>query len=783
MKPTSRWHVASFRVGGLRRARAIRWYSSPVGWLACVGLMSSPLLAQAAGTYYVDNQSPSASDGNPGTESQPYRTISAAATARGGPGTTIVVKPGSYRENAILPASGVAGSPFILRAAGAGVVIDGADDYTSASGWVQSSGDVWLASSVGWNPRQVFADGARLAVSTAVPAALPSRSYRWISGEGLYVNAGGGNPGPHGALVGRRLHGFQMSGRAWIVLEGFTVTRADDHGIQLFDCASVTLSRNTVSLSARNGIKADSGSAHVLEANAIFDNGFHGIALASGATGCTLRDNESFRNADPTVRVSNGIYLFDAPGNTLVGNRLHDNQDSGLNIEAGSNNTLCRLNRSWNNGDHGYDHIYSSGTIHVCDVAYGNHDDGFSIEGGATGTQLHDCISVDNGLATGEFDLWVTPDSTPGFASDYNLFWNSTGQAPVSYISSYPTVAAYSAASGQDSHSIQADPEFRNAAGGDFHLEAGSPAIDSGDSGVPAWPSLDADGHGRVDEPSVPNTGTGPVAYADRGAFEFGSAPPANLVGNPSFEQNTAGWNSYSGATLVRAAGGYDGDYALQLTGTSTTAGFGLNDSPNWVAKTGAAGDTFQFAAWVRSERGRGTCRLHVREYQEATVLGSAYSAPVTLSPSWQRLSLDYGSQGSSSTLDFQVVDSPEVPGEIFQVDAISIRDLSGGSPTGGGGTQEERQGPLRATVSPAPGVSQSVLSFTITRPGPLQVTLFDVAGRQVRSLLNERYAPAGPYELPINGRSADGVLGAGVFFFRIRAAEGVASGRFVMVK
>src|SRR6266581_1950600 len=34
--------------------------------------------AQASGTYFVDNQSPGASDAGPGTEAKPYRTISAA---------------------------------------------------------------------------------------------------------------------------------------------------------------------------------------------------------------------------------------------------------------------------------------------------------------------------------------------------------------------------------------------------------------------------------------------------------------------------------------------------------------------------------------------------------------------------------------------------------------------------------------------------------------------------------------------------------------------------------
>jgi PKD repeat protein len=90
-------------------------------------------------------------------------------------------------------------------------------------------------------------------------------------------------------------------------------------------------------------------------------------------------------------------------------------------------------------------------------------------------------------------------------------------------------VASYSAARGQDTRTIQADPRFANAANGDFHLTAGSPAIDAANSGVSNWPSTDAEGNARMDDPGMPNQGLGPVTYADRGALEFtGSTPVAN---------------------------------------------------------------------------------------------------------------------------------------------------------------------------------------------------------------------------------------------------------------
>ena len=122
-----------------------------------------------------------------------------------------MVMPGIYREQVTVPASGIPGSPIVLQGQGTPgnpVVVDGADDFANPALWVPYSGNVWLAASVTWSPKQVFADSARLAPSTAAPAALLANSFVWVAGEGLYVNAGGGNPGNHIAEVGSRPFGI-----------------------------------------------------------------------------------------------------------------------------------------------------------------------------------------------------------------------------------------------------------------------------------------------------------------------------------------------------------------------------------------------------------------------------------------------------------------------------------------------------------------------------------------------------------------------------------------------
>src|SRR5262249_5717997 len=307
-----------------------------------------------------------------------------------------------------------------------------------------------------------------------------------------------------------------VSARSWISVEGFEVTGSEDRGIVVADsCTNVTVSHCTVSFSHRMGIQAVKGSDLRIASNVVHDCHDHGISLTRGVTNSIVEDNESFRNARPAERAANGIYLFDSPWNVLRRNRLHDNQDTGLHIQSGSNNCVAYLNRSWNNGDHGYDQLEATGTIHVCDVAYGNYKDGFSIEGNASGTQLYNCIAIENGLTTNEFDLWVDEGSMPGFVSDYNIFWNSTKQPPVKCIATlYKKVAAYSGSSGRDRQSLQVDPRFVNPAAGDFRLQPGSPAIDSGSSEVPNWPATHALGPERRDGPATPDRRARPGAQA-----------------------------------------------------------------------------------------------------------------------------------------------------------------------------------------------------------------------------------------------------------------------------
>jgi parallel beta-helix repeat protein len=502
-------------------------------WVVCACLASSQ--AFAAGIFYVDGANPSCSNIGPGSEETPYCTITAAANLKGGPGTTLVVKPARYREQVTVMAAGLKGMPFVFLAVDSNVVVDGTDDFSLPESWIQHAGDVWLASTVTWSPMQVFADAVRLRRDTlSVPANLTPFSFRYVDGEGLYVNAGGGNPGPHGTQVGRRAHGFRLPGRAWVKIEGFKVVQSENKGIFLFSGSDDTVIRkNIVTFAGSSGIAVWSSANVTVDSNRVVRNGNHGISLLSGVTASMIQDNQSISNLRISESSASGIYLHNSPANTIQRNRTYSNEDTGIQIQSGSNGCISLQNISWSNLDHGFDHLNATNTLNVGNVAWGNAKSGISIEGDATGTRVFDCIAVENGLAAGKADLYVDSSSTSGFQSDYNILWNSRPQAPINYSDiRYFTVSAFTAATGNDAHSIQSDPVFMSPVNGDFHLTAGSPAIDSGDASVSGWPPTDAEGHVREDDPATPNTGVGPITYAERGALEFDSKGSV-AVGDP----------------------------------------------------------------------------------------------------------------------------------------------------------------------------------------------------------------------------------------------------------
>ncbi|MEP7133750.1 MAG: right-handed parallel beta-helix repeat-containing protein [Chloroflexota bacterium] len=442
-------------------------------------------VAAAGTTYYVDKTNISCSDAGAGTTSAlPFCTISKGASVAVA-GDTVQVLAGTYAETVNVPNSGSAGNPITFSAV-SGVTVTG-------------SGSV-----------------------------------------------SGGNA-------------FRISSKSYVTVVGFTVTGTADDGIYVITSNHITLSNNHVSYagqpasgSTRAGIYLNGTTDSTITGNTTDHNSQDGITLRNGSSNNTVSNNVSFANAELWQRNAAGIHVNGAASanNTLIHNLTYANEDTGLQFYSGAHNNIVVGNLSYGNGDHGIDSLNAPNNIVVGNTFEGNHTAGINFEGNvapaSSGATIMNNISVDNGInpITGQrSNIRVDALSIAGTTMDYNLVYLSgAGTSVIQWNDiNYATLAAFQAAvPGQEVHGLQANPLFVSPVAyatrppavvvGDFHIQAGSPAVDSGNSGAPSESALDLDGNARIDDPSTSNTGAGVRTYDDRGAYEFqtgGGAPTA----------------------------------------------------------------------------------------------------------------------------------------------------------------------------------------------------------------------------------------------------------------
>jgi len=471
---------------------------------------------------YVDGGNPSCSDSGSGTASVPFCTIKKGATVAVA-GQTVQVASGTYQELVTLGHSGSPGSPIVLTAApGADVTVSGMANGFKVSGrsWVTvknftvtgtTSYGIYVASSssnVTVSGNTVTSPGSHgiYLTSLSTQVTVSGNTVRGANGYGIYVNT-----------------------LSDITVSGNTVSDTTSYGIHVNGSSDVTVSGNDVSGagervsgSTKYGIKLAATTASLVSDNVSHDNSEAGVFLDADTNGVEVTGNQTFGNARGYARAAPGI---DVRGfsNTVDRNVSHDNEDSGLQFYTGSHDNLVVDNLTYGNGDHGIDDLGSTDQRIISNTVYDNVAAGINVEGSSTGATVMNNISVDNGIDSPRThsNIRVDATSTTGATVDYNLVSLSTPDTM--YVwgkTSYSSLSAFQDATGQEAHGDQDDPSWV-AAGSNFHLRSGSPAIDSANSGASGETSTDLEGSGRVDDPATPNSGAGPRRYDDRGALEF----------------------------------------------------------------------------------------------------------------------------------------------------------------------------------------------------------------------------------------------------------------------
>jgi len=477
-------------------------------------------------------------------------------------GDTVLVRPGTYREQATVPTSGAPGAPISYQATTTGVVILGTQSLSDPAGWSPTGTTAWSQPFAPASaPKQVFIDGSRLVTAASLSEVTTNSFYYDATAKVLYVDIGGGNPADaHQVEAGARSYGFLVSGKSGIVVNGFEIQGQNIAGVKALSASAVTVRGTTIMQSASYGIFADTCTGPlVIDGNLVFDSGSVGIRLAStsggtlsgntshhnafngialvGSSNNTVSHNTSYANLRPGVTSAVGIDLDGGSSDNLIeANMTFHNDDSGVQIRNGSNRNMVVRNVSYANGDHGFDTRFATDNRYVSNTSYGNAKDGFSIEGDAYNTALADNIAVDNGLTTNENDLYVDGPSSATFIGDYDLFWNSSAGKTVRFNNiTYPTFAEFRAATGIEPHGLEGNPRFVDPAAGDLHLGAvSSSAIDAADASAIGFLPEDYDGRLPLDITTVGDLGAGVPSYADRGAYEFDAPPAVKVKVTPS---------------------------------------------------------------------------------------------------------------------------------------------------------------------------------------------------------------------------------------------------------
>ncbi len=324
-------------------------------------------------------------------------------------------------------------------------------------------------------------------------------------------------------------YGFTMSSKSWIVLRGFTVTATVSSGINVSGGTNVTIDGNHVTavgqpVSGKTavGIKLSSTTQALVVNNTTDHNSDAGVYM-TGSNSNTIRNNVSYANARGYTRAAAGFDVRNGTGNQIYRNVSHDNEDSGFNAWTGTSygSNAFFDNVAYSNGDHGIDVHNATDARVIANTIVGNYDSGIEATTSA-GTLLANNVSINNGInsARTSGNIRIDKGSVATTTVNDDLVYLRVPGVMVDWNGvKYSSLAAFRTATGQESRGIEADPRF--AASADFHLLAGSPAIDSANSGAPNQPATDFDGNARVDDPATANTGIGPIAYADRGAFEY----------------------------------------------------------------------------------------------------------------------------------------------------------------------------------------------------------------------------------------------------------------------
>jgi len=344
------------------------------------------------------------------------------------------------------------------------------------------------------------------------------------SGNPITFQAYGSGNRPVFTNSGQYSRSVQING-SWVVVKDLLLRDADEFGVRIGENASNDVVRDCEMTNV--GIGVGIYGQH----NLVTGNYFHDLKMVVntqggdddyGAYAIGLYNSNNEISYNKAERCKAPSYDYGSDGgfvefyNNVSGANIHHNwaQDNNGFIEVGggsATDSVVAYNVAVNNGSLAVMHISGNFQSAVNNFRFENN----TLVETAVGSNTYDILDFIGTPASGAVivrnnifyvNQFQVISNTSSFTHDHNIYYFMQSQTQVG-------------APLGPGEKI-ADPLFANLAGGDYHLQAGSPAIDAG---------VDLGYHQDYAGQAVP-AGSAP----DIGAYEYGGAAPAPTQLPPS---------------------------------------------------------------------------------------------------------------------------------------------------------------------------------------------------------------------------------------------------------
>ncbi len=286
---------------------------------------------------------------------------------------------------------------------------------------------------------------------------------------------------------------LNLDGTSWLKFDGIVVTKSPTHGVYGYQTKHLTFTRCEVSSSSDGGLVLVDSSDLVVDGCDIHHNNDKGTNADNEALSIAFSTRFDVRNNHVHDNGEEGIdakYSDNAAG-VIRNNLVHDNRGPNIYVDSSSGvevsgNTTYGAKESTKAGIaiavEDYSESRKAQNIRVVNnVSYGNAGGGISFWKESTGT-ISGISIINNTIAN---------NAKPGIVGAAEV----SGSRNIVRNTIFAGNPSGIGAPFRADHNLTVDPGFVDPGNGDFHLRAGSPAIDAGRA--TGAPTTDRDGVAR----------------------------------------------------------------------------------------------------------------------------------------------------------------------------------------------------------------------------------------------------------------------------------------------